>query len=159
MPAAGQRIEIDLRARERRLYDRLRASVVRLEPGAGSGIRDLALLLPDLVVLLLRLLRDPRVPFGAKAIALLGVSYALSPVELLPELVLGPVGLVDDLLVISAALSRIVNNVHPDLVRSHWPGQGDALDAIRRVTGWSETLVTDALTRVLGFRRIGAPRS
>jgi uncharacterized membrane protein YkvA (DUF1232 family) len=158
MPAAGQRLEIDLRARERRLYDRLRASVVRLEPGASSGLRDFALLLPDLVVLLLRLLRDPRVPFGAKAIALLGVSYALSPIELLPELLIGPVGLVDDLLVISAALSRIVNKVHPDLVRSHWPGQGDALDAIRRVTAWSEGVFTNGLTRALGFRRIGTQR-
>ena len=53
---------IELNPRERRLYDRLRARVVKLRPGAGSGIRDAILLLPDLTVLLLRLLRDSRVP-------------------------------------------------------------------------------------------------
>ena len=78
------RIEIDLRARERRLYDRVRAQVVRLRPGERSGLRDVILLMPDLVVLLMRLVRDPRVPIGSKVLAILGVSYALSPLDLLP---------------------------------------------------------------------------
>jgi hypothetical protein len=34
------------------------------------------------------------------------------------------------------------------VVRSHWPGQGDALDAIQRVTRWSESLFT---VRLRGF--------
>jgi len=28
--------------------------------------------------------------------------------------------------------------VHPDVVRSHWSGQGDALQLIQRATDWSE---------------------
>jgi uncharacterized membrane protein YkvA (DUF1232 family) len=151
-----KRIEIDLSARERRIYDRLRAHVVRLEPNARSGLRDLMLLLPDLAILLFRLIRDPRVPPGSKLIAMLGVSYAVSPIDLMPAILVGPLGLMDDLIVVSAALSRILNHVHPDLVRSHWPGQGDALDAIRRVSGWSESVVGRTLARVLGFRQIGA---
>ncbi len=147
-----KRIEIDLRARERRLYDRLRARVVKNEPGTSSGVRDLMLLLPDLTVLLMRLVRDPRVPIGSKIIALLGVSYALSPVDLLPEFLLGPIGLVDDLLVVGATLSTIVNRVHPDIVQSHWSGHGDALDAVRRVTGWAEKIVGNTFARLLGFR-------
>lgn len=148
------RIEIDLRARERRLYDRLRARVVKLEPGSRTGARDLLLLLPDLGVLLYRLLRDPRVPVGPKAIALLGVAYVLSPIDLLPEPLLGPLGLVDDLIVVAAALSRIVNDVHPDLVRAHWPGPGDALEAIRRASAWAEATVGRTLGRLLGFKRL-----
>ena len=58
---------IELNPSERRVYDRLRACVVRSEPGTRSSLRDLILLLPDLTVLLLRLLRDDRVPIGAKA--------------------------------------------------------------------------------------------
>ena len=149
-----ERLEVDARARERRVYDRLRARILKIEPGTRSGVRDLILLLPDLAVLLVRLVRDPNVPFGSKAIALLGVSYAVSPVDLLPELLLGPFGLIDDLIVVAAALSRIVNNVHPDLVRAHWSGQGDALDAIRRVTAWAESFLGSVLARVLGFRRV-----
>jgi uncharacterized membrane protein YkvA (DUF1232 family) len=136
------RITIELNPRERRLYDRLRSQLARVEPGAASGVRDLVLLLPDLTVLLARLLRDRRVPRGPKLVALLGLGYVLSPIDLLPEVLLGPIGLVDDLLVVSAALSRLLNDVHPDVVRSHWSGKGDALDAIQRVTGWSRTFVS-----------------
>ena len=82
----------------------------------------------------MRLLRDQRVSLGDKAVALLGLGYVLSPIDLLPEVLLGPIGLLDDLVVVAATLSRLLNHVHPDVVRSHWPGQGDALDAIQRVT-------------------------
>lgn len=141
-------IVIELNPRERRLYDRLRANVVReSEASQSSGLRDVLLLLPDLTVLLLRLLRDPRVPRGPKVVALLGVAYVLSPIDLLPEVILGPIGWIDDLLIVSAALSRLLNHVHPDVVRSHWPGKGDALEAIHRVTEWSERKLSKGFGR------------
>jgi uncharacterized membrane protein YkvA (DUF1232 family) len=145
-----ERITLDLGGRERRLWDRLRGYVARAEFGERSGVRDLALLLPDLVVLLARLARDPRVPVGAKLLALGGVAYVLSPIELLPELLLGPLGLIDDLLVVAAALSRVLNGTHPDLLRSHWSGPGDALEVIQRLSGWAESLVVDRLPSTLG---------
>jgi len=148
--ASDAPVTIELNPRERRLYDRLRTQVVKRQPGAASGVRDLLLLLPDLTVCLLRLLRDDRVPLGSKAIAVIGVGYVISPLDLLPGMLFGPIGLVDDLLVVTATLSRILNGVHPDVVRSQWPGQGDALEAIQRVTRWSETLFT---VRLRGFLR------
>jgi uncharacterized membrane protein YkvA (DUF1232 family) len=148
----SERLEIDLRAREKRVYDRLRARIATVEPGERAGVRDLLLFLPDLIVLLVRLAQDPRVPVGAKAVALFGVGYALSPIDLLPEIFFGPLGFVDDLLVVAAAVSRVINHVHPDLVKAHWPGHGDLLDVLRRVTSWSETLIGKTVTRVLGFK-------
>lgn len=133
-----EKITIELNPRERRLYDTLRERVIEGEPGGHSRFGDVLLLLPDLTVLLVRLLRDERVPRLPKLIALVGVGYVLSPIDLLPALLLGPLGLVDDLLVVSAALSRLLNHVHPDVVRDAWPGKGDALEAIQRVSRWSE---------------------
>lgn len=148
------RLELDLRAREKRIYDRLRARVARAQPGPRSGIRDMLLFVPDLCVLLYRLARDPRVPPGSKALAVFGVGYALSPIDLLPEFIFGPLGFADDLIVVAAAASRIINAVHPDLVRSHWPGATDALEVVRSVTAWCEEFLGKALTRVLGFKRV-----
>jgi uncharacterized membrane protein YkvA (DUF1232 family) len=141
-------ITIELNPRERRLYDRLRTQVVERRPGSGSGLRDLLLLLPDLTVCLMRLLRDDRVPLASKAMAAAGVAYVISPLDLLPAVLFGPLGLVDDLVIVAATLSRMLNDVHPDVVRSQWPGQGDALDAIQRVTRWAESLFT---VRLRGF--------
>lgn len=146
-------VTIDLNPREQRLYDRVRASVTGDDTSTGSGFRDVVLLLPDLTVLLTRLLRDKRVPIRSKLIALAGVGYVISPIDVLPALLLGPIGWADDLLVVAAALSRILNDVHADVVRSHWSGKGDALDAIQRVANWSNDIVGSGVRRVLKLTR------
>lgn len=146
---AEDQITIELNPRERRFYDRLRTQVRGAQPGANSGLSDLLLLLPDLTVLLIRLMRDDRVPVGAKLVAMLGVGYVVSPIDLMPGLLFGPLGAVDDLLVVTAALSRLVNEVHPDVVRAAWPGPGDALQVIQRVTNWSHDLVGTRVRRFL----------
>ena len=149
-------VTIELNPRERRLYDRLRDRFVEPAPGTRSGARDLLLLLPDLTILLLRLLRDDRVPLFHKGIAVAGVAYVLSPIDLIPTLLFGPIGLVDDLFVVAACLSQLLNHIHPDIVRGHWSGQGDALDTIQDVTGWFEKefrLRVSDLRRILRGRR------
>ena len=147
-------VVIELRAREQRLYDRLRAHVRPVVPGAASDLRDVLLAFPDLVMLLMRLLRDPRVAVGDKALALFGVAYVLSPLDLMPVWLFGPLGALDDVFVVAATLSRVVNHVHPDVVRLHWSGQGDALQLIQRATDWSEQKISrrlrGALRRLLG---------
>jgi uncharacterized membrane protein YkvA (DUF1232 family) len=140
-----ERVTIELGERDKRLYDRLRARVVQREFGEGSGFADLLLLLPDVAVLLARLARDPRVPIGAKAIAAAAALYVVSPIDLVPEIIFGPVGVIDDLLVVAAALSRLVNYVHPDVLRHHWSGQGDALEVIQSLTGRAESLVKNRI--------------
>ena len=144
-----EQVVIELNPKERRLYDRLREKIV--EPSdVQSGLLDLLLLLPDLTVLMMRLLRDERVPIGSKGIALLGIGYVLSPIDILPEILLGPLGFVDDLLIVGTALSRMLNRVHPDVVRSHWPGKNDALATIHRVTAWTEDQLQGGLRKTLG---------
>jgi uncharacterized membrane protein YkvA (DUF1232 family) len=147
--ARRQGVEIELNPSERRLYDRVRASFVDGRRTGGSGLGDILLLLPDFCVLLVRLLRDERVAKGDKAVAVLGIAYVLSPIDVLPAFLFGPLGALDDVLVVTAAASRIVNHVHPDVVRSHWPGKGDALEAIQRVAEWSERQVGGRLRGIL----------
>jgi uncharacterized membrane protein YkvA (DUF1232 family) len=146
----ANRVEIELGARAERIYDRLRARIRPVVPGASSDLRDLLLAFPDLFMLLTRLLRDDRVRPGDKALALLGVVYVISPLDLMPAWLFGPLGVLDDVLVVAATLSRVVNHVHPDVVRSHWSGQGDALAWIQRAGDWSE--------RQFGSRMRGALR-
>jgi uncharacterized membrane protein YkvA (DUF1232 family) len=148
MNLANPELTIELNPREQRLYDRLRAQVVTPSSGTSPGIRDLLLLLPDLTVCLARLLRDDRVPFASKALAMAGLGYVVSPIDFIPGLLFGPIGLIDDLVIVSATLSRILNHVHPDVVRSHWSGKGDVLDAIQDVASWSESLFTVRLRSV-----------
>lgn len=132
-------VVIELNPEEQRLYDRVRRRLVDSTPGESSRFRDIILLLPDLTMLLARLMRDRRVPLVQKSIAVAGVAYVLSPIDLMPALIFGPLGVLDDVFVVAACLSRLLNHVHPDVVRSHWSGQGDALDVIQDVTAWFES--------------------
>lgn len=134
----GPPVTIDLNPRERRLYDRLRGRFVDPDRAGGSGVAEIALLLPDLTILLLRLLRDGRVPLLEKGLALAGVAYVISPIDLLPTIVAGPFGLLDDVFIVAACLSRLLNHVHPDVVRANWSGRGDALEVIQNTTSWFE---------------------
>jgi uncharacterized membrane protein YkvA (DUF1232 family) len=134
----ASRVEIELGARAERTYDRLRARIRPVVPGASSDLRDLLLAFPDLFMLLTRLLRDDRVKPGDKALALLGVAYVISPLDLMPAWLFGPLGILDDVLVVAATLSRVVKHLHPDVVGSPRSGQGDALGRIQRARDWSE---------------------
>ena len=147
-------LEIEVGGRDRRLYDRVRSKLTGIAGGVPSGLTDLLLLLPDLVVLLARLVRDPRVPLGAKLTAGAGLAYALSPIDLMPEILFGPLGVLDDLVVVAAAVSRVLNHVHPDLIAAHWSGRGSALDSVQRVARWAEERVGERVMRLLGFKRI-----
>jgi len=153
-----QVVTIELNPDERRLYERIRRSVVsHRSKGEPSGLLDLLFLLPDFTVLLMRLLRDDRVPILAKAIALGGVAYVVSPIDVLPGLLFGPIGLVDDLLVVAACVSGMLNRVHPDVVRSHWSGQGDVLEALAQVTDLVEDQVIGNVRSKLGRLLGGKP--
>ena len=125
-----------------------------------SGLADLLLLLPDMAVLLTRLLRDERVPPVGKAVAVAGLAYLVSPLDFLPSFLLGPIGLIDDLLIAALSLSAILNHTHADVVRSHWPGQGDVLVAIHRVTEWVEESVAGRnLARLVGLWPVQKPET
>lgn len=113
------------------------------EHGAGDVRRlakDAVLMLPNLVKLIGRLLKDPRVPRRSKVALGLASAYVLSPIDLLPEAI--PVlGWLDDLLVMSYALDRFIARAGPEIVEEHWEGEGDVLSLIREVLGLTSNLV------------------
>ncbi len=71
---------------------------------AADDLAEIVLLVPDLLVLLLRLARDPRVPWTLKGQLLLAAAYVISPVDLMPEALLGVIGLTDDAGVLALVL-------------------------------------------------------
>ena len=65
-----------------------------------------------------RLLVDPRVPFFPKLIVLAGAIYVISPVDLIPDLILG-LGQLDDLGVAMLAIGVFIQLCPPALVDEH----------------------------------------
>lgn len=88
---------------------------------------------PELFLLVTRLVRDPRVPLKQKAKLAAAAAYFLSPIELLPEVVLGPIGLIDDIAFVAYALHSVINEIDPAIVEEHWTGKEEALRTIKAV--------------------------
>jgi uncharacterized membrane protein YkvA (DUF1232 family) len=62
--------------------------------------------------------RDPRVPWHAKAAALVVAAYAVSPIDLIPDFI--PVlGYLDDLLIVPAGIALVVRLIPPALMEEH----------------------------------------
>ena len=90
--------------------------------GRRSDARALAGFIPDCVVLVQRLLRDPRVPRRHKLALALLVVYLVLPFDLVPDFI--PVaGQLDDAILVALVLRSLVRGGGSDaLLREHWPG-------------------------------------
>jgi uncharacterized membrane protein YkvA (DUF1232 family) len=97
--------------------------------GRRSAARELATLLPNLVMLFRGLLRDPRVPRGSKALLWFAVLWVASPIDLIPEFI--PIaGPLDDAIVAALVLRHVLRKSGPEVVGDHWRGDQATLDRI-----------------------------
>jgi uncharacterized membrane protein YkvA (DUF1232 family) len=99
--------------------------------GRRTQTRELAALIPNLLVLFKGLLRDPRVTRGSKAWLWFAVVWLVSPVDLIPEFipVLGPL---DDAVVAALVLRHVLRTTDRVVLAEHWRGDPATLDAITR---------------------------
>lgn len=82
--------------------------------------------LPNLVKLLVRLLRDARVSKLDRMLFGGVLAYVLLPADLLPDF-LGVFGLTDDLFLIGLALNRLFARAGAEVLLQHWDGNPRAL--------------------------------
>jgi len=124
--------------RDLRFYDSLKARLLGWTgEKLGSRLRkiaELALLIPDITVLLGRVLLDPRVPRHLRIKVGIILTYLASPLDLLPEAVLGPAGLLDDLILTVFALNRVFLYVEEDILLEHWSGRPEQLEVLRELS-------------------------
>jgi len=115
-------------------YDRLRGRIEqRLERGGKIGRQAAAalLLVPDVFIMLVRLALDKEVPTPTRALVASALAYFILPVDLLPEIVLGPVGYLDDLVLALAVLSEAFGTELEPYAAKYWSGA----QSVRRVVG------------------------
>ena len=92
----------------------------------------------DQIRLTWALLRDPRVPLWAKAIPVLGIIYVLSPLDFIPDVMIG-LGQLDDLAIIIGGMRLFASVVPADIVEQHRAEiAGKPLDIIQG-TGYNVT--------------------
>jgi uncharacterized membrane protein YkvA (DUF1232 family) len=102
--------------------------------GRRTAAKEIALLLPNLLLLFKDLARDPRVPRGSKALLAVGAIWFASPIDLIPEFIplLGPL---DDAVVAALILRHLLRTAGPDVITEHWRGDPVTLQKLLRLSG------------------------
>lgn len=62
--------------------------------------------------------RDPRVPWYAKAMAVVVASYALSPIDLIPDFIPG-LGYLDDVILVPLGVLLVIRMIPPEIMAEH----------------------------------------
>lgn len=119
-------------------------------------MRSFLMFLPNMVMLLGRLLKDARVPTAEKALFLGAIVYVISPIDLIPDM-LPFIGQVDDLYVVALTLLRLVNRTDESVVRQHWSGGGDIIALTDSIANIAPKLLPKRVSRVLTSRVELAP--
>ena len=130
----------------RDFYQKLREQVdmgaEKVNAKYGKQIASWILLLPDLFALCVRLTFDSRVSFQSKGILGVAALYMISPIDLLPEALLGPLGLVDDLAFVVLALQKMKESQSdPNILREFWAGHGDIIVLIEDIASKLGTFI------------------
>jgi uncharacterized membrane protein YkvA (DUF1232 family) len=89
---------------------------------SSAGLQETAGFLGGLVKqarLAWRLFHDGRVPGWVKLIPVAGLFYLLSPIDIIPDLILPGLGEMDDVVILLLALKMFVDLSPPGIVREH----------------------------------------
>ncbi|HEY7822553.1 MAG TPA: YkvA family protein [Acidimicrobiia bacterium] len=111
-------------------------------------MQDAVLMMPNLVKLVARLLKDPRVPRRAKITLGIAAAYVASPVDLIPEMI-PVIGWADDVLIIMFALDALIDRAGEEVVEELWDGPGDLLSLVRDIVGLSRNLVPRRISQLI----------
>jgi uncharacterized membrane protein YkvA (DUF1232 family) len=111
-------------------------------------VTDAVLMMPNIIKLIGRLLRDPRVPRRAKITLGLAAAYVASPIDLIPE-VIPVIGWADDILILMFAIDSLIERAGNEIVEELWDGPGDLLSLVRDVVGLSRNLVPKRLSNII----------
>lgn len=136
--------------KRRGAYHRLRTRIENWAASkSGRNSRWIAnlLALPDFVRLLFGLSLDPEVPVKHKAALGMVLAYIFSPIDLLPEVLFGPAGYVDDLALVAYVVNQLVNHINPEIVTRHWQGRPDLLKLCRHIIAVADEMIGAGLWR------------
>ena len=129
-------------------YDGLRRRVERRlarRGRLGATAADALLLVPDVFMLLARLALDRDVPKASRRLIGGALLYFVTPIDLLPEALVGTMGYLDDLVLASSILAHALG---PDLeghAARHWSGRGAVAERLRDVLHAAEALLGPGL--------------
>jgi uncharacterized membrane protein YkvA (DUF1232 family) len=126
-------------------YQKIRKQIANYLEKKEFQYADILMLAPDFFHLLVKLSIDERVSKESKLKLIAGIAYFISPIDFLPEAILGPIGYMDDIAISAYILNEFINKNNAELVYEHWAGKGDILASIQNVLTIANNYIGEGL--------------
>jgi uncharacterized membrane protein YkvA (DUF1232 family) len=142
-------------AEQKDFYQKLRVQIKRwAEKQVGEETRwtEFILLAPDFFHLLCKLMIDKDVPAANKAKLAAAIAYFISPLDVIPEAIFGPVGYLDDIALAAYILNNLVNDIDPKIVTRNWAGERELLNLIKTILANSDKFLGKGLWKKITGR-------
>jgi uncharacterized membrane protein YkvA (DUF1232 family) len=99
--------------------------------------------------------RDPRVPWHAKALAIVVAGYALSPIDLIPDFI--PIlGYLDDVIIVPVGIWLVLRMIPPAIMAEHRSLAAAAQERpVSRTAAIAITIIWVASTAICGWFAYG----
>lgn len=133
-------------------YLKLRKRIDQYLQKNNSQYAEYLLLAPDLFHLMVKLSMDERIPTDKKIKFVAVIAYFISPLDLLPEFLLGPIGYLDDIALAAYVLNDYVNQNDAHVVRELWAGDQDILSAIKNILAVADKAIGSGLWKKIRQR-------
>jgi len=138
--------------KQKSFYEKLRKKVEKhIEEHPNSKYINYLIAAPDFFYMMCKLLGDNRVPIKNKLTLAAAIAYFVSPLDFITDVIPG-IGVVDDVIIVVGILNSLVNSVSEDVLKEHWPGDGDVMEQIKQLLELADTVVgSKALKAIKGF--------
>jgi len=133
-------------------YIKLRSKIteyVESKSGKAGKFTPYILFAPDLFHLLVKSMFDNRLDAKSKTLVGSGILYFITPVDILPEGLIGPGGFIDDIIVATFVVNMLLNKFTPEVIEEHWAGDDKLLDVLKSISETSDSLLGKLPTRSL----------
>lgn len=144
-----------MNSEEKDFYKKIRKKInnwLRTSAGKNNQWSEFILLAPDLFHLLTKLSVDKEIPESKKVKLFAAIAYFISPIDLLPEAIFGPVGFLDDIALSAYVLNDIINNVDPKIVSRNWAGDKDILVLVKTIVANANNFLGSGILRKIKKR-------
>lgn len=113
-------------------YTKGREFAMNKLPSKVLSAKDYIFIIPDIIALIYRLLKDKRVPVKTKLIIAAAVSYIAFPTDLIPDHI--PfIGTIDEIAVAFFAINRIITDVEIRVILENWEGKNDIIFVMKNL--------------------------
>lgn len=121
-------------------YTEIREEISKKVPNKYEKIVEYAMIIPDIVALLWRLLKDKRVNTLTKAKVAGTISYLALPFDILPDFI-PLIGRIDDIAIAFYGLNSILNDIPEEVILQNWQGEKDIIMTVKEGVKYVSALV------------------